>query len=104
MFSVSPPTPPGSLAQPELCWIFQAAALTAATVVLYPAGSWESQRSNDAQNVSLHKERVKLAAESSLGASQGFRVLFESSGMPGRGSGSGGRSKDLGSFSPCLES
>ena len=65
------PRPPQALPTcPRLCYIFQTAAVTAETVVLFPAGSWESCRINDAENSSLHKERVKLADESSLGESQ----------------------------------
>ena len=74
---------------PKLCCIFQIASVTVAIVVLFPAGSWESCRSNDAENGSLHKERVKHADESRLGEPQVFHS--ESSGsqredqFPGEG-------------------
>lgn len=55
---------------PRLCCIFPTAAIRAAAVVLYPAGSWESHRSNDAENGSPHKGCVQLAEESRLGDSQ----------------------------------
>lgn len=49
-----------------LAYVFQTLAVTAAAVVLYPAGSWETCRSNVAENSSLRKEHAELTDEKSL--------------------------------------
>lgn len=54
----------------RLCCIFQTVAVTAAVVGLFPAGSWGSCRSTDAENGSLRKEHGKPAGGSSLGEAQ----------------------------------
>ena len=65
------------------------------------AGSWESHRSNGAQNAASARNMLNLLMRVALGSP---RVPFESSGMLVWGSWSRGKSEALMPFSPCLES